>query len=135
MAGRGPAPKEGLRHGRQPRARGDWVDLPPVRREPPKLPRGTWPPRTKAAWASWWRDPASTQWTEADDGAVLELAYLHSDLVNGRVSLASEVRLRMDILGLTQKGKRDLRWRTPAAATVSEPADVTSLDDYRDALG
>lgn len=133
MAGRGPAPKEGPRHGREPRARGEWVDLPPVSRAAPKLPRGTWPARTKKAWGSWWADPASTQWSEADEGAVVELAYLHAELANGRVSMASEVRLRMDILGLTQKGKRDLRWRIPAMPTV-EVAEVTDIRSYRTAL-
>ena len=134
MAGRGPAPKEGPRHGRQPRARGEWVDLPAVTRESPELPQGTWSVRTKRAWLSWWQDPASTQWTEADEGAVFELAYLHAELVSGRVSMAPEVRLRMDILGLTQKGKRDLRWRIPTAAPSTEVAGVTRIDDYRAAL-
>lgn len=133
MAGVGPAPKDAAqRHRGKPARRGEWIDL-PVAGPVPKLPRGTWSARTKAAWSSWWSDPASTQWTEADKGAVVELAYVHADFAMGKVSLAAEVRLRMDILGLTQKGKRDLRWRVVAEVAEVErgPGTVTAIDRYR----
>jgi len=39
------------------------------------------------------------------------LAYLWQKVEDGNLRLASEVRLRMDGLGLSPKGKRDLRLR------------------------
>lgn len=115
--GHGPAPVENraqvrTRHAPQ---RGEWVDLPQrnPKRSPamPPVPRGGWSAGTKFAWKHWWEDPASLQWSPADREAVRALAYLHHDVERGKSALAGEVRLRMDGLGLTQKGKRDLRWR------------------------
>lgn len=73
---------------------------------------------------AWCTDPALSQWTEADRAALVDLAYLHAEMVDGKSALAGEVRLRMDILGLTQKGKRDLRWRVQeqAAEAADRPA-------------
>jgi len=120
MAGRGPAPKpKEQRRNRGAPARGEWVDLPavddPILPELPKRPRGTgrWHARTAAAWAAWRRDPATTQYGPAEVAAALELAWLHTDSIVDGEPKASEIRLRMDGLGLTAKGKRDLRWRAP----------------------
>lgn len=94
--------------------RGEWVDLPAVVEEPilpplPPLDGEEWSANTISAWEAWRRDPVTTQWTESD------IAYAHDTIMLHNVmtpSTASEVRLRMDALGLTPKGKRDLRWRT-----------------------
>ena len=136
MAGRGPAPKpKDQRRNRSEPLRGEWVDLP----QPPEgerlLPRleeldpgEPWHPRVERMWESWNRDPAATQFGEAEVAAVIELVYLaqefvtagHGDRKYERVS-PSELRLRMDGLGLTAKGKRDLRWRTTAEQATLEP--------------
>ncbi len=130
MAGRGPAPKDpNVRRNTSAPQRGEWITIPPASAPVPKMPRGRWTPRTKDAWESWWKDPASTQWSEADRQAVVDLAYLHVELAEGRVTLAAEIRQRMDILGLTQKGKRDLRWRVGTEEQTEErkPAEVRRL--------
>lgn len=130
MGGQGFAPKDKtVRRNRVKPQRGEWVDLPEGGGKAPKPP-STWPARTKACWVAWWSDPAATQWTDADRNSVLELAHLHADLVHGRLSLAPEIRQRMDLLGLTQKGKRDLRWRV-GGEPVAEPAPVAVMADYR----
>ena len=116
MAGHGPAPKdpEQRRNHAAPR-RGEWVDLPATneKRAPamPTAPRGGWAVGTRKAWKLWWMDPASLMWSPADLASVAQLAALHHDVERGKSSLAGEVRLRLDGLGLTAKGKRDLRWR------------------------
>lgn len=133
MAGVGAAPKDvSQRHrGKAPR-RGEWVDLPLVVGKVPPLPKGEWSMRTKRCWRSWWIDPVASQWTPADREAVLELAYIHAELVAGRFAAAAEVRLRMDLLGLTQKGKRDLRWRVAVQpAAVVKGGNVTAIDRYK----
>ena|SRR5579859_35711 len=117
MPGQGAAPKlpEQRRNRHEPK-RGEWVEIPRVGLGAP-APDPSWNAETVLAWNSWWDDPASTQWTAADVGSVRYLARLF-DL--GSVSIANEMRLRMDGLGLTQKGKRDMRWRI---VEPEEPAE------------
>lgn len=108
MAGQGAAPKPAdQRRTRHVPQRGDWVDLPA--RRSGSIPKGApgWKPRTLQAWRAWWRDPAATQWTDADREAVWAVA----ELMESWPRNAAEIRLRCDLLGLSQKGKRDMRWR------------------------
>lgn len=112
MAGRGPAPQEVRRRRNEP-ARGDWVDLEPLEApvlpELPKLPRGEkWRAQTRVTWEAWRQDPVTALWSPADVAHALDTILLHNQMT---ASTANEVRLRMDGLGLTPKGKRDLRWR------------------------
>lgn len=117
MAGRGPAPKDVRRRGNAP-ARGDWVDLGPLlERVLPDLPEHEeFSERTRQAWELWADDPATQMYGPSDIANAIDLAYLHNDWVNGGgAKAATEVRQRMDALGLTAKGKRDLRWRVAVA--------------------
>ncbi len=118
MPGQGTAPKlpEQRRRSNAP-ARGEWTELPKSGVGPPK-PNPAWSARVVTAWDAWWNDPASTQWTEADVEAVHALAELMDD---GLVKHAGEIRLRTDALGLSQKGKRDMRWRIVEAEEEAEP--------------
>lgn len=141
MAGRGRAPKEPeKRRNRTLPSRGEWVEIPAVngKRAPalPAAPRGGWSAGVRLAWKAWWADGASTQWSPADRESVRQLAYLLHDLERGKVSVAGEVRLRMDSLGLTQKGKRDLRWRIGVEAPEGEvPVQRPSRRDHLRVVG
>lgn len=120
----GPAPKPKHRRvGRSEPLRGEWIDLEPI--DKPVLPAADpdWTEHVKFLWSWWEQDPVTTQYGPADVAAILELAYCFDDLQ------PSEQRLRMDSLGLTPKGKRDLRWRTPAevATIAKQPAKVARL--------
>jgi hypothetical protein len=138
MAGRGPVPKDpAARRNRTPSARGEWVDLPPLER--PVLPelapsasaRGRrWSPRTVAAWNAWRQDPATGQFGPAEIAAAVELAYVMEAHVRGEEK-AAEVRLRMDGLGLTPKGKRDLRWRVAEKPAEPERPKLAELRRLR----
>src|SRR4051812_47966729 len=121
MAAPYPKPKEQRRNRTVPH-RGEWVDLEPF--EGPSLLREydpAWQWMTvvdkdgeahqvragvrPAMWEAWRRSPVTTQYGVEDIAAIEELAqrfYLLSE--------PSRLRL-MDALGLTPKGKRDLRWR------------------------
>lgn len=115
MAGRGPAPAEKRRRQNEP-ARGEWVDLPPL--EGPVLPElpeieDGWRFDTIAAWEAWRSDPVTSQYSPADIAYALDTIKLHQAMTP---QSATEVRLRMDALGLTPKGKRDLRWRVAEEA-------------------
>lgn len=119
MAGRGPAPAETRRRSNEP-ARGEWVDLQPL--EAPILPVSPGiddpPGATIVLWEAWRADPVTAEWSPADIAYALETIRLHAFDEKGKY--VNEVRLRMDGLGLTPKGKRDLRWRI--ARVSSEPA-------------
>ena len=52
----------------------------------------------------------ATQWVEGDIPALHELAMLRERLMEGKISLASEVRLRSDLFGLTPSGRQSRRW-------------------------
>ena len=113
MPGTGPAPSEKRRRTNEP-ARGDWVELGPLEKSVlPDLPRrakgeGAWPAMTRLAWESWRQDPVTSQYSISDIAYALDTIRLHAVMTP---STAGEVRLRMDALGLTPKGKRDNRWR------------------------
>lgn len=134
MAGVGRAPKDrSERVGRHVPQRGEWVTLPsenPARtRKLPPPPRGGWAARTKRAWKAWWTDPASLVWSAADVDAVEQLAYLHHDherAAKASAPMLAEIRRRMDALGLTQKGKRDLRLRVGRDELEEKRAESTA---------
>lgn len=115
----GPAPKapEERRNKAKPRA-GEWVDLPaegfkkvlpPL---PARMPEGeAWPPQTKRAWKAWSADPATTQYSQGDIDFALDSILIHAYFTWEPKKWASELTARMDRMGLTPKGKRDLRYR------------------------
>jgi hypothetical protein len=134
MAGRGPAPT-GHAVRRNAPARGEWTDIPQrnAKRAPamPSKPREGWAAGTKLAWKAWWEDGASVAWGPADVEAVRQLAYLHHDVemmadTRGKSSLLGELRQRMDGLGLTLRGKRDLRLRVTVDELGEKRVESTS---------
>jgi hypothetical protein len=133
MAGHGPAPKlPGQRRRYNQPGRSEWVDLkplettvlPPYRRSwhvfvesrdkqgnPIEVRRGV----SRAMWEAWRSSPVTSQYGPEDIAACCYLAEAFHSLTD-----ASRFAM-MDRLGLTPKGKRDLRWRTPAeVATIAE---------------
>lgn len=98
----------------------------------PTLPRRDdgedWPATSVALWEAWRQDPVTAQWSPADVAYALETIRLHAVMTSNS---ANEVRIRMDGLGLTPKGKRDLRWRATAANAAKpareKPAEVRKL--------
>lgn len=91
--------------------------MPAERLAVPPLPPGEWCARAVAGWSAWWSDPAATQWSESQHDEVVVLLELAQEFWTGNRVRANEMRLRMDGLGLTLKGKRDLRWRVADEAT------------------
>lgn len=122
MPGIGPAPKDpGRRRRRNEPARGEWTELAPLAE--PVLPELSplddedWSPGTRAMWDAWRVDPVTAQWSPADIAFAIDTIYLHQRMTP---STANEIRLRMDALGLTPKGKRDLRWKITAETRQAE---------------
>jgi hypothetical protein len=120
MPGLAPKPREQRRRYNQP-ARGEWVDLEPLA-EPviPPYEKGFSIP--KRMWEAWRRDAVSGQWGEADLELATELATHWKEM-----TFADQDR-RLAALGLSPKGKRDLRWRTPnEVKTLKRQANVRPL--------
>ena len=98
-------PGERRRHGAP--ARGEWTDLPVLTE--PVLPAAdrSWGANARRAWNAWRRDSVTTQWTPADIHFARELCRRWDKLPPG------EQRLRLDAIGCTPVGRRNLRWRSP----------------------
>lgn len=135
MAGRGPAPKpKSQRRNQSVPQRGEWVDLGPLAKPvlPTLAPRGDgedWSASSQAMWDAWRADPVTTQWSPSDVAYACETIELRE--ARG-MSVANELRLRMDGLGLTPKGKRDLRFRiggdaAPTASRSQSPSRARHL--------
>jgi hypothetical protein len=126
MAGRGAAPR-GLGNRRkygQP-ARGEWVDLEAEVTEPVLPP---WHPEMTVPqwlWEAWMWSPETLVYSKADIAYICELGRRYDKLQ------PNEQRLRMDALGLSPKGKRDLRLRTPLDREMQEKAVALNADIRR----
>ena len=126
MGGVGRAPK--LPEERRNRAtpqRGEWIDLEPL--EEPILPGYDEMHFTIPVWMwqGWRESPVTSQYGVEDIIAIKDLAVGWAEM-----TFADRDR-RMDRLGLTPKGKRDLRWRTPnevkTIKRAAEKAQVRAL--------
>lgn len=144
MAGRGPAPKDPDQRARtNAPERGDWHSLPALKKPVlPTLPRrsrgeGTWSTRTRRTWTAWRCDWVTGAYGPAEIAMVVELAHLYEDAVRaGGPAAWAEVRQWMDRLGLTMKGKRDLRLRpaeAPAAAVEAVESPFVGMRLVADA--
>lgn len=124
MAGKGPAPKKPAeRRNRTAPARGEWVTLPvePYSGDRPDLPRvkGGLLKATKETWDTWWRSPMAHMWTTSDWPILTQLivmtdritrALARGEFFQGYASMVTEARHLRDQLGITEKGRQDLRW-------------------------
>ncbi len=108
----------------------------PYRGPRPRLPRvkGGLLAATKATWEAWWRSPMAHRWHPVGWCQLERLIALSDQLTRqlyrGEMSspLAKEIRALEDGLGLTEKGRRNLRWRLPDEGDPDAPiATVTKL--------
>jgi len=126
MAGIGPAPKspEHRRRRNEP-LRGEWVDLEPLEEPILKI----WDDRFTVPdymWQAWRISPVTSQYGPEDLAAIHDLAVGWEEM-----TFADRDR-RMDRLGLTPKGKRDLRWRTPnEVKTIKKAAEKAQVRHIR----
>ena len=116
MAGIGAAPKDpSQRRNKSAPMRGEWVDLAPLEELVLPVADAEWPEHVQMLWEAWRQDPVTAQYSPSDRAAVYELARRYDRLQ------PNEQRLRADGLGLTPKGKRDLRWRIQSDAEAAKP--------------
>ncbi len=139
VAGRKPKPDGLKRNNHKPTH--DWTEVPDVPFRGIKLPAKwidgqVWPARTKQWWAALSTMPHCVLWTPADWQFALDTAHVHATFATGELRVAAELRNREKILGNTLDARRDLRIRYVTPSDDREEASgVTSIDDYRAALG
>lgn len=106
-----PKPPDQRRNRNQKQA-GDWVLLPKegYQGKIPSVQGLGFSKETKKWWNTIWRSPMATQWCEEDIPALTELAILRERLLDGKISIAGEIRLRSDQFGLTPEGRQKRRW-------------------------
>lgn len=136
MAGRGPAPKLQNQRGR-PSSLGEWHRLTPLAERilPPldelgsaPTSNGHWPKITQMLWNAWRDSPVTALWAAEDIALAADTIKLHAHDPYGK---AGEIRIRIDTLGLSPKGRRDARLLLPeeeapveAGPPQPEPARV-----------
>jgi hypothetical protein len=126
MPGQGPAPKgigNRRRYG-QPTL-GEWVDLEPLQAPVLGPGSGKWPPAARRLWNAIRKDPVSSQYTDADIGLLRET------MANWERLLPHEQRLRMEMFGISPKGRRALRFRTALEARQQEQAVAKNAEVRR----
>lgn len=135
MPGAGVAPKHpDQRRNRNPKRQGDWIVLPKEGRQEPPPPTDGYgfSKQTIEWWNLVWKSPQATQWTEDDIPALIELGLLRERLLDGKISVAPEVRQRTDQFGLTPAGRQRLRWViTEGDAVRAGVADEVELQRNR----
>lgn len=130
MAHAGQSPKLN-RQRKQAPARGDWKQLEALLR--PLIPdldeipvpdicgEAGWPYTSKMYWSSWRKSPVTALWTEDDVALAIDTITAHAEAASGgRGAPPSEIRLRMESLGLTPKGRTDRRLLLPEEKPLGE---------------
>ncbi len=73
----------------------------------------------------------ASQWTEDDIPYLAELGILRERLLDGKISVAPEVRLRSNEFGLSPAGRQSRRWmiteKDQERAGYKKPGTVTRL--------
>lgn len=138
MAGRGPAPKAKRQRANTP-ALGDWRRLEPLTAPVlPELseldePADGWPAASRMLWAAWRDDPVTATFNASDIALAVDTIMLHAA---DSVVRAGEIRIRIDNLGLSPKGRRDARLllpeeEAPDDAPVAEPTPLRVLPEAK----
>lgn len=124
----------------------DWVDVPdvPYVGARPDLPStrtvvtrdGQESVSLLSMTTKWWESTSSMPhcvlWTDSDWMFALTTALVADAAFCGIASAAVELRNREKVLGTTSEFRRGLRIRYTQPEVNETPAEVTSLDDYRD---
>jgi hypothetical protein len=127
MAGRGPGPKTTGRRNRSVPTHGEFVELAPLKKRVLPPVDSTWPAATQELYESMADHPATGIWLPFEFALLTDTMRLHAE---DSAKHASEIRQRMDKLGLTRAGLRDNRWTLPGKNTPVEaqtPAEVRRL--------
>lgn len=93
----------------------------------PDLPERDWHPMTVRWWETWRRSPMAQTFADADWDFLLDTAFLHSEMWNGSVSVAAELRLRVSKFGASPEDRMRLRLKidSDAQAVVEQEQSLT----------
>ena len=75
----------------------------------PELPDGDWHPRTIVWWDNWRRSPQAQHMAAVDWDFMIDTAMMHSQMWNGDLKMAAEVRIRVAKFGATPEDRLRLK--------------------------
>jgi hypothetical protein len=75
----------------------------------PELPDGDWHPRTIVWWDNWRRSPQAQHMAAVDWDFMVDTAMMHSQMWNGDLKMAAEVRIRVAKFGATPEDRLRLK--------------------------
>lgn len=75
----------------------------------PELPEGDWHPRTIVWWENWRRSPQAQHMAAVDWDFMVDTAMMHSQMWNGDLKMAAEVRIRVAKFGATPEDRLRLK--------------------------
>ena len=121
----GPAPKKHRQHRMKP-THGEYVRLEPLKKPVLEKLGDRHTPLAKAYWEAWRQDPVTATWTPTEVALALHVLEL---IDTDPVDKAAEIRIRIDGLALSPKGRRDARLLLPDEDEPEEdkPAEPTPL--------
>lgn len=116
--------------------RGEWVDLAPITTpilpELPELAGTDWNARTRRLWEGFRFDPVTATFGPSEIALTIEWAHIHARAARDADAAMLRISAAMlDKLGLTPKGKRDLRYRVTTDAPAPVLASVTDMTTKR----
>jgi len=115
----GPAPKpKEQRRNRNPKLRGEWVDLEPLEAPVLEPANPRWCAAGRRIWEAFRADPVSAQLSSID------VQVLKETMRDWNRLEPSEQRLRLTQLGATPAGRRSLRWRSPVETETVRRAEA-----------
>ena len=80
-------------------------------------PLSWWPASSRLLWEAWRGDPVTATWNASDIALCVDTIMLHA---SDSVGKANEIRIRIDNLGLSPKGRRDARLLLPEEEAPTE---------------
>lgn len=133
MAGRGPAPKAERQRPSDTKARTSEMTKLATDQQlrGPDLPEGEWHQRTVDWFSNWRRSAVAQTFVDTDWDFLIDTAVLHSEMWNGNLGHAAELRLRVGKLAGTPEDR--LRMRITIDKEEQQAATARSMTDDRKA--
>ena len=97
----------------------------------PDLPERDWHPQTVKWWETWRRSPMAQTFAESDWDFLLDTAFLHSELWNGTIGVAAELRLRVAKFGASPEDRMRLKLKIDSDAQAVTEQEQSLTDERK----
>jgi len=134
MPGRGPVPKPpAQRRTRHKPQLGEMVATPGVgwQHGPIPVPPDGLMPASLAAWETWMASWVAAHWQPMDLPGLRKVVLLYDATERGELHRSGELRMSMDVYGISPKGQQDRRWAAPKVDDVPVKTETPAATDPR----